>query len=82
VTVGKLLHHRGILYLPDYVVNAGGLISIMAEVGRGGFQKEKVTKKISAIQKTAERIIESSKRTRVSTSEVADRLSRDIFSKR
>lgn len=31
---GDLLHARGIVYAPDYVVNAGGLISLLFETGR------------------------------------------------
>jgi leucine dehydrogenase len=30
---GDALHERGILYAPDYVVNAGGLLSLLWEVG-------------------------------------------------
>jgi valine dehydrogenase (NAD+) len=30
--IGKLLHERGILYAPDYVVNAGGLIQVADEI--------------------------------------------------
>jgi leucine dehydrogenase len=31
---GDLLHARGIVYAPDYVVNAGGLISLLFETGQ------------------------------------------------
>jgi leucine dehydrogenase len=30
---GDALHARGILYAPDYVVNAGGLLSLLFETG-------------------------------------------------
>jgi leucine dehydrogenase len=30
---GDRLHERGILYAPDYVVNAGGLLSLLFEIG-------------------------------------------------
>lgn len=30
---GDRLHERGILYAPDYVVNAGGLLSLLYEIG-------------------------------------------------
>jgi leucine dehydrogenase len=30
---GDALHARGIVYAPDYVVNAGGLLSLLFEVG-------------------------------------------------
>lgn len=33
---GAMLHRRGILYAPDYVINAGGLINISADVLRPG----------------------------------------------
>jgi leucine dehydrogenase len=31
---GRALHARGILYAPDYVVNAGGLLSLLFETGQ------------------------------------------------
>ncbi|MFQ5749648.1 MAG: Glu/Leu/Phe/Val dehydrogenase family protein, partial [Planctomycetota bacterium] len=31
---GRMLGKRGILYAPDYVINAGGLINIFNEIGR------------------------------------------------
>jgi leucine dehydrogenase len=31
---GDLLHARGVVYAPDYVVNAGGLISLLFETGQ------------------------------------------------
>ena len=31
---GDLLHERGIVYAPDYVVNAGGLLSLLFETGQ------------------------------------------------
>jgi leucine dehydrogenase len=35
-THGEKLHARGILYAPDYVINAGGLISALYEMGLSG----------------------------------------------
>ncbi|MCL1935387.1 MAG: leucine dehydrogenase [Defluviitaleaceae bacterium] len=31
---GEKLHNRGILYIPDYVINAGGVISVYLEIQR------------------------------------------------
>ena len=31
-TMGPVLHQRGILYAPDYVINAGGLINVYGEL--------------------------------------------------
>ena len=38
---GRALHARGILYAPDYLVNAGGVINVSAEVG-GEYDAERV----------------------------------------
>ena len=40
-SVGRVLKNRGILYAPDYVINAGGVISAGLEyLGRDGFESE------------------------------------------
>jgi glutamate dehydrogenase/leucine dehydrogenase len=31
---GEILYERGVLYAPDYVVNAGGLLSVLFETGK------------------------------------------------
>lgn len=79
ISVGQLFHKRGILYLPDYLVNAGGLISIMAEVDLGGFDRVKVTKRIQNIGRTARQVIEISSAKNLSTVMVADRVAEAIF---
>ena len=38
---GAALHRRGILYAPDYVINAGGLIAISWDVLRPGERRER-----------------------------------------
>jgi leucine dehydrogenase len=42
--IGELLHDRGILWVPDFVVNAGGLINIAEELGgyRAAAARERV----------------------------------------
>ncbi|MFJ8063724.1 Leu/Phe/Val dehydrogenase [Psychrobacillus sp. NPDC096426] len=44
---GKLLQDKGILYAPDYIVNAGGLIQVADELY--GFNKERVLAKTKHI---------------------------------
>ncbi|BCJ56173.1 valine dehydrogenase [Actinoplanes sp. NBRC 14428] len=46
-TVAKLLDDRGILYAPDYVVNAGGVIQVADEIG--GFDLVRATKRADRI---------------------------------
>ena len=46
--VGDALHDRGVLYAPDYVVNAGGIISVAAEY-RGAFDAGQVEARVDGI---------------------------------
>jgi valine dehydrogenase (NAD+) len=40
--IEKLLEERGILYTPDYVVNAGGVIQVADEIGGFNFERAKL----------------------------------------
>ena len=80
--VGKLIHERKILYVPDYLANAGGLINVVGELRKGGYNQNWVEKKCLAIQGTAKKIIKLSKKEKKPTSEVADRVAEKIFSKK
>jgi len=41
---------RGILYAPDFVVNAGGLINVAAELERGGYDPERARARVAGIE--------------------------------
>lgn len=45
----KLLKDRDILYAPDFVVNAGGLINVSFEIDEKGYQAKSAKKKIDGI---------------------------------
>jgi len=79
--IGYLLHNKGVLYAPDYVVNAGGLISIVDELNEGGYSKGRVLKKVENIGNTLLNIIEKSAALKKPTFEVADMLAREIIYK-
>ena len=70
--VAKLLHDRGVLYAPDYVVNAGGVIQVADEIH--GFDMERARAKAAGIFDTTLRIFEQADRDGVPPSEAADRL--------
>ncbi len=78
---GEILHKRKILYIPDYLANAGGLINVAAELDKDGYKKERVELKVKQIKNTAEHIIELSQKTNMSTSKVADGLAMEMFYK-
>jgi leucine dehydrogenase len=52
---GDRLQERGILYAPDYVINAGGIINVATEYLKDGDQAE-VTRKIERIPVRLEEI--------------------------
>ena len=51
---GDTLHARGVMYLPDYLVNAGGIISVARE-HRGEGEETAVMREVSLI---GERVVE------------------------
>jgi valine dehydrogenase (NAD+) len=54
--VEKLMVERGILYAPDYVVNAGGVIQVADEIN--GFSMERARARATKIYDTTKRILE------------------------
>jgi len=76
---GKTIYQKGILYIPDYLANSGGLINIVGELDKGGYSQHRVEKKIKEIQKTAEKIINLSNKKNEPTNFIADRLAEQIF---
>ena len=73
---GEELHRRGVLYAPDYVVNAGGIINVSAEID-AAYSAERAREKTERIYEIMERIISISKAQEVSTAKAADRLAED-----
>ena len=74
---GAALHARGILYAPDYVINAGGLINIALELEPGGYDRARALARVEAIGATLAEVFERSARGGMPTHEVADRLARE-----
>ena len=51
------LHARGILYAPDYVANAGGIINVATEILRIERPRDFVSEKLDALAATLDRIL-------------------------
>jgi len=79
---GRRLHARGILYVPDYVANAGGLINIVAEMDPAGYRREWVLEKVNAIRGTARQVLDIAAHRNEPANEVADRLAEAVFSEK
>ena len=79
--IGKQLHKMDILYVPDYVVNAGGLISVTDEFEHNNISHPRIQKKITNIPLQVEKIIEMSKKNNMPTSVVADQMADSVIKK-
>lgn len=69
---GRELEERGILYVPDYVINAGGLIHVANELQND--HETRVLKKVDQIYDTIVKVFEIAEREQIPTYLAADRL--------
>jgi leucine dehydrogenase len=74
---GARLAERDILYAPDYVINAGGIINVSHEY-HGGSSEEKVRNEVARIPERLETIFEEAKKSQQPTNVIADELARRI----
>lgn len=77
---GDALEERGILYVPDYAANAGGVISGCC-LELMGWDLEATMKKIDAIYDTILRLFELARRDSIPTYAAADRLAEQLSAK-
>lgn len=71
----SLMHERGILYAPDFLINAGGLIHVAVLYDHGNIERS--LKQINDIYHTVTDIFELSEKENVSTHEIAVRIAKE-----
>jgi len=69
-----VLRQRGILYAPDYVINAGGIINVSVELLPGGYEESEALRRIDRIYENLRRVFEISRSEAISTRDAAARL--------
>jgi leucine dehydrogenase len=75
---GERIHDRGILYAPDYVINAGGIINVSTEyLGDGDYSL--VRQRIDAIPEKLEQIWAESAATALNPAAVADAMAQRLI---
>jgi leucine dehydrogenase len=72
---GQALQAAGVLYAPDYVINAGGIISVAREYGGG--TEAQVTAEIHGIPGRLTEIFERARRLGLTTNAVADEMAQE-----
>jgi leucine dehydrogenase len=76
---GNALHERGILYAPDFVINAGGLINVYNELT--GYNRDRALRMTRGIYLNMTRVFEISRAEGVPTYVAADRVAEERISK-
>jgi leucine dehydrogenase len=72
---GTELEKRGILYAPDYAINAGGLMNVAIELE--GYNRERAERRVSTIYDIIENIFRIADRDGIPSWQAADRLAEE-----
>lgn len=72
--IGEILLNKGILYAPDYVINAGGILNACGEYGPHGYQPTETRDKTDHIYEQLLTIFERSKTEHKPTQVIADEI--------
>lgn len=76
---GDLLKEKGILYIPDYVINSGGVINVYEELQ--GYNRDRAMARAAAVYDSVARVIEISNRDNIPTYKAADRMAEERIAK-
>ncbi|MEP3891481.1 MAG: Glu/Leu/Phe/Val dehydrogenase dimerization domain-containing protein [Hellea sp.] len=79
--MGQALMERDILYCPDYVLNAGGIINVASEVS-GTYDLDWVDGKLEGLRLTLKEIFDRSDASGRPTNEIADEMAKERLSRR
>ncbi len=79
---GDRLHARGVLYAPDFAINAGGLINVADELGPGGYDRGRAKALTERIEPTLRRVFTESAKSGSPPSRIALRLARERIENR
>ncbi|MDI3235323.1 Glu/Leu/Phe/Val dehydrogenase [Exiguobacterium antarcticum] len=72
---GDMLQERGILYAPDFVINAGGVINVADELD--GYNRERAMKKVELVYDAVSKVIEIAKRDHLPTYRAAEKMAEE-----
>ncbi|MGE7623714.1 branched-chain amino acid dehydrogenase [Viridibacillus sp. NPDC096237] len=76
---GDIIHNEGIIYAPDYVINAGGVINVADELY--GYNRDRAMKRVEGIYDNIEKVIDIAKRDGIPTYLAANRLAEERIEK-
>ncbi len=76
---GKMLMEKGILYAPDYVINAGGLINVANELE--GYRQDRALKRAEGIYDVIMKVLKTSQSKNIPTNKASDMLAEERLNK-
>jgi leucine dehydrogenase len=71
---GDMLAQQGILYAPDYIVSAGGVVYNLESLSPGGFNRQRALEKVAHIYRTMGNVIALAKEQNIPTYRAAHTL--------
>ena len=71
---GEMLQARGILYAPDFVINAGGVVNISCELRPAGYDAEVALREVHSIPQTLAEVFSVARERGITTHAAAQRL--------
>ena len=77
---GRILQERGIVYAPDFLINAGGIINVYAELEN--YDKQEIIRKTENIYNTTLEILEKSKLSGITTNDAALEIAKERIATR
>jgi leucine dehydrogenase len=78
---GDRLRELGVLYAPDYVINAGGIINVSIEVEKEGYDEARSRKKVENIYNALKTVFRMAREKNVSTNRASNLLAEERIAK-
>ncbi len=79
--MGRVLDKLGILFAPDFIINAGGLITVVDEYENKDISTDRVHERVKKIKVTLKKIIDESKKQKKPTSILATEMAEELLNK-
>ena len=74
---GDILQEKGIIYAPDFVINAGGVINVADELNKSGYHRERAMKKVETIYDNILKVFEIGERDGIPSYLAANRMAEE-----
>ncbi|GAV24415.1 leucine dehydrogenase [Carboxydothermus islandicus] len=68
---GKLLAERGIVYVPDFIINGGGVINVAEELNPEGYDQNRAKAKVATIYTKVKEVLTLSREQKITPQEAA-----------